>query len=82
MLIRQKSGDIMRQRIRLDTMQDIQHFVDAVSQIQNNIVLTDDDGHCVSAKSVLGVAYSKLEWREIFVVCDEDISSSIVQWIV
>ena len=71
----------MRQKIRLDTMQDIQNFVDSVSKVPNKVVLMDDEGHCVSAKSVIGVAYSKLEWKNIYAICDEDITTHIIKWI-
>ena len=73
---------MMKQKICLDTMQDIYNFVELVSKIEKNILLTDYEGHCVSAKSILGVAYSKLEWNNIYVICDEDISGSIMRWIV
>lgn len=71
----------MRQQIRLDTMSDIRNFVETMSKISDNVILEDGDGHCVSAKSLLGVIYT-FEWTRIFCYCEKDISGLILNWIV
>ena len=71
----------MRQKIRLDTITDIHKFVNKVTTINDRVVLKDDVGHCVDAKSLLGSLYA-MEWREIYCYCDTDITSTIFPWIV
>jgi hypothetical protein len=55
----------MRQKIRLDTMSDVQNFVKAVSSVESRVILEDNDGHRVSATSILGALYS-MEWTHIY----------------
>lgn len=71
----------MRQRIRLDTMNDVDSFMKAVSCVDSKVTIEDDEGHCVSAASLLGVLYS-FEWRKIYCCCEKDIDLSILPWIV
>ena len=71
----------MKAKIRLDTMSEIKTFVDIVSTVKDKVYLTDEDGHCVSAKSIMGVLYS-FEWNNIYCHCDKDISGLILKWIV
>lgn len=71
----------MRQRIRLDTMSDIRSFVDTVSTVTEKVILEDDDGNRVSAKSLLGAVYT-VEWASIYCYCDKDISGIILPWII
>jgi len=71
----------MRQRIRLDTMSDIRSFVDTVSTVTEKVILEDDDGNRVSAKSLLGAVYT-VEWKTIYCYCDKDISGIILPWII
>lgn len=71
----------MRQRIRLDTINDVNSFMKAVSHVDSKVTLEDDEGHCVSASSLLGVLYS-FEWRKIYCYCEKDIDLSIMPWIV
>jgi len=40
----------MKLQIRLDTMGDIQKFVNTVSEVKEKVVLIDDSDNCVSAK--------------------------------
>ena len=72
---------MMRQRIRLDTMSDVQDFVKAVSKVDEKVLLEDNDGHRVSAASILGALYS-MEWTHIYCYCDKDISGIILPWII
>ena len=71
----------MRVKVRLDTMKDIQNFINAVSDVEDNVVLEDGKGHCVNARSILGVIYST-EWTHVYCYCNKDISGRIIQWIV
>ena len=71
----------MRQKIQLDTMSDIRNFVAAVSKVEHRVTLEDDEGHRVSASSLLGAIYS-LEWEHIYCYCEKDISGTILPWIV
>lgn len=71
----------MRQRIRLDTMTDIQKFVNMASQVEENVTLEDGAGLCVSAKSLLGSLYA-MEFEVIYCCCERDITSSLINWIV
>ena len=71
----------MRQRIRLDTMSDVQEFVNVVSRIDDRVFLEDNTGYKVSARSLLGALLS-MEWEEVYCHCDKDISGSILPWII
>lgn len=72
---------MMRQKIRLDTMSDVQKFVDAVSKVDDKVILEDNEGHRVSATSLLGALYS-MEWAHIYCYCEKDISGTILPWII
>lgn len=76
-----KRGEIMKVEINLDTMSSIQKFVEVTSKIEDEIILRDNAGHCVSAKSLLGAIYS-LEWETIYCYCSKDISGAILPWII
>lgn len=71
----------MRQRISLDTMSDVQKFVDVVSKVNSKVILEDNEGHRVSASSLLGALYS-MEWECIYCHCEKDISGIILPWII
>ena len=66
----------MRAKIRLDTMRDMNSFVNICSRIQQPVYVTDGKGLKVSAKSVLGVMYS-MEFDEIWRECETDIYGHI-----
>lgn len=70
----------MKQRIRLDTMADIQDFVNSVSEVPEPVYLTAGTLK-VSAKSLLGAVYS-MEWDEIWCECARDISGHILRFVV
>ena len=70
-----------RTQIRLDTLSEVNNFVDTMSQLPDQVWL-EDGGHIrVSAKSMLACLYS-LEWTRIFVYCERDISSHLLPWTV
>ena len=72
----------MKVRIELNTMTDVTEFVAIVSAHPGQVFLSDDKHQQICAKSQLGAILAKMEWEEIYCVCDEDISGSIVKWIV
>lgn len=74
-------GEKMRVKINLDTMSSIKKFVEVVSRIDDKVTLCDDTGHCIDAKSLLGVICS-LEWGTVYCECDRGISGAILPWIV
>lgn len=62
-------------------MGDIQKFVEVVSRVEDRVFLEDNTGFKVSARSLLGALLS-MEWEEVYVHCDKDISGSILPWII
>lgn len=72
----------MRQKIRLDTMTDIEEFVKKVSSIQESVFIEDGKGSRVTAKSLMFTATAKMCWSDLYVTCDRDISGSILPWII
>ena len=71
----------MRLRVRLDTMSDIHNFVNTMAKIDDKVFLEDNTGFKVSAHSLLGALLS-MEWEEVYVYCEKDISGTILPWIV
>lgn len=71
----------MRNKIRLDTMKDINDFVAATTKLPGKIVVTDNEDHRVNAKSLLGMVYA-LEFQEMYVESEENIYFAIRQFIV
>lgn len=71
----------MKAKIRLDTLSEVNKFVEVVSRFDEKVELVDDEGHCVSAKSILGALYS-FEWTNIYCSCSRDISASIMPWMI
>ena len=70
----------MRTKIVLDTMSDIQKFVAVTTAIPYNIVVKDNNNHCVNAKSLLGMIYA-MEFDEIWCECDVDIFHQIREFV-
>ena len=71
----------MRVRIRLDTLSDVHKFVAEMNLVEEKVWLEDDEGNCVSSKSLLGVLYS-MEWDRIYCYCKTDISYKLMRWMV
>ena len=71
----------MRVRIALETGNDVKEFVNIASLIDHPIYLTDGNLK-VCAKSLLGVVYSKVEWKEIWCECEIDIYHKIEKFII
>ena len=62
----------MRLKIRLDTDSDAVKLVGIASGIKENITLTDGNGLCVSAKSLLGTMYVRFEFNEIWLETENE----------
>ena len=60
----------MRIKIRLDTMNDILHFVAATSTIEGSVVVVDNEGHEANAKSLLRMVCA-LEYHDLWCVSDQ-----------
>lgn len=70
-----------KNKIRLDTMNDIHDFVNIVSLTGAVVQLQDDKDYCVNARSILG-AVAAMEWSDIYCVSDMDISGKISNFII
>lgn len=57
-------GYRMKVKINLDTLKDVQDFVNITSNLQGKITVTDGEGLVVNAKSLMGMLYS-LEFSEL-----------------
>lgn len=62
----------MRLKIRLDTDSDAVKLVGIASKLKENITLTDGNGLCVSAKSLLGAVYVRFEFNEIWLETENE----------
>ena len=71
----------MRVRINLDTMKDVQRFVNIASAQEASVYITDNAGLCVSAKSMLGALYA-LEFNELWCECEQDIFTDIEEFVI
>jgi hypothetical protein len=74
--------DEMRQKINLDTMQDIAKFVKNVSAVSEDVFIEDGLGSRVTAKSLMFAATARIYWAELYVTCEKDIYMSIKDFIV
>ena len=72
----------MKVRIELNTMSDVTDFVSIVTAVPGQVYLSGGKHQQICAKSQLGAILAKMEWDEIYCLSDEDISGSIVKWIV
>lgn len=62
----------MKLKIRLETDSDAVKLVGIASRIKENITLTDNNGLCVSAKSLLGAMYVRFEFNEIWLETENE----------
>lgn len=73
----------MKNKIRLDTMSDINDFCTAISNVNCNVYLVDTEHrYRVNAKSQLSCMLAGAEWNNIWVECEADIYQLISKWIV
>ena len=71
----------MKVRIALETMSDVSEFVNIATKVPQPVNLTSGDLK-VSAKSLLGAIYSKMEWAEIWCECEVDIYTKIAKFVI
>ena len=71
----------MRVQINLDTMTDANNFVAITSRLPGKIVVIDNKGMCVNAKSILGMLYA-LEFEELWCESEFDIFEDIEKYVV
>lgn len=77
-----EGDDSMRQKINLDTMNDIANFVHNVSEVPEDVFIEDGLGSRVTAKSLMFTATARMYWAELYVTCEKDIYMSIKDFIV
>lgn len=66
--------------IRLETLTDAARFVSITTSLKGKIVVTDGEGLCANARSLMGVIYA-LEFDNIWCESEEDISFAIRDFI-
>lgn len=71
----------MRNKIRIDTIQDVNKFVNITSQLEGKITITDNAGLTVNAKSVLGALHA-MEFEELWIESEKDIYSAIEPFVI
>ena len=72
---------MQRYKIELITMGDIRDFVNEVSVLPGEIRLSNDQGFCVNAKSILG-AVATIEWNRLYCYSEHDIGEHIARFCV
>ena len=72
---------MFKYKIELDTMANIQKFVNIATKLKGDIKLVDDNGYCVNGKSLLG-AISTIEWDDLYCISDRDIAREIKEFII
>lgn len=70
-----------RYKLELITMGDIRGFVDTVTRLPGEIRLSDDNGLCVNAKSMLG-AVATIEWNALYCYSEYEIGEYISKYCV
>ena len=68
-------------KIRLDTQSDVTKFVSLAESFNHGfpIYLEDGCGHCVNARSILGVMYGKIEFKDLYVRSDSEQISTLFE---
>ena len=62
-------------------MTDVTEFVSITTKLPGTIVVVDNKGMRVNAKSILGMLYA-MEFEELWVESDEDIYNAISKFII
>lgn len=71
----------IRYRIELVGLTDCKNFVNKIEKSGKKAKLTDGNGYCVSAKSLLG-ALAALEWDELYVESEDSLYNEIKEWVI
>jgi phosphotransferase system HPr-like phosphotransfer protein len=70
-------------KVILDTQRDISEFVHLATSIDEEIYLEDGTGLKVNAKSLMGVMYGTSEFKDLYVISDNDtIATKFLKFIV
>lgn len=68
-------------KIRLDTMREIQDFVNVAQTVPGRALIKDGNGLCVNAKSLLGVMAS-MEFDQLILCTDEFVNSAFDRFLI
>jgi hypothetical protein len=72
----------VRVKIRIDTLSEVNAFVNAVADVQEPIYIVNDSRDIkVSGKSLFGVAHAS-EFDDIWCECEKDIYTKIEKFVV
>lgn len=71
----------MRVKIRLETIRDANDFANITSKVGERVVISDGNGLCVNAKSVLGALHA-LEFNDLWCESEKNIFAEIRRFIV
>ena len=63
-------------RVIIDTQSDVREFVNIASTIEEEVFLEDGTHFRADAKSLMGVMYGKVEFKELYVLSDNDMIAS------
>lgn len=63
-------------KVVLDTQTDISEFVCIANSIEEPVSIEDGTGFRVNAKSLMGVMYGMTEFKDLFVISDNQALSS------
>lgn len=70
----------MKAKINLDTLTRITSFVSICERLEYRVDLIDGANYRVSAKSLMG-ALATRDWSEVYVECEHDIYSHIMEFL-
>lgn len=70
-----------RYKIELVTMADVAEFARIASEEKGDVKITDGNGLCVNAKSILGVM-AAIEWKTLYCESDSEIYEKIERFCV
>lgn len=68
-------------KIAIDTMTMATEFVTITTKLPGKIVVVDNKGMCVNARSILGVIYA-MEFEELWCESERDIYNAIEKFII
>lgn len=72
----------MRNKIRLNTLTDINDFITAISDVEVDVFLVDPiHRYKINAKSQLACMLAGAEWNSTWVECEKDIYHLIERWV-
>jgi len=66
--------------IRLDTVKDVQDFVNIAQGVNGYVHLEDGEGMTVNGKSLMGCLYS-LEFRHLYCTSEEELAGKMSKFI-